>query len=422
MRNRMLFVIGALLFVLGQIGVNFLIYKYKNSNVEIPRVQLRDVEENKKDKNKSFAIMLEQDDGSYATTDSNSFNQPGYVFNTEKSGCIDINGNKIENSLSYNESTKSVRVSVSSTAYCYAYFDKKTISTEELITEKGLWSSDLSGDGHRYTGTNPNNYICFGASDKATCTGNTDAYMYRIMGVFESGGTKYMKLIKKEALNSNLVWNSSNSDVDWEGSTLYSAINGSTYLSNTTYMPTGWSDRIKNWTWREVNTLTYESSGTSYYYSSPKSIYQNEILKANNSSVTCANGRDSDGTSARCAVGELKTKVAKIGLMYVSDYALSLGSEALSLTGGTYTNRAKLKTGWMHLSNNDSGAPSAYEWTISRVGLNGSYYGAWGVYSDGQVNNLFVYDTYSVRPVFYLNTEEVIKSGTGSLSDPFLLS
>ncbi len=423
MRRKALVVIGIMLFTLGQIGVNFLIYKYKNSNVEIPSVQLRDVEENKKDKKKSFAIMLEQDDGSYKTTTSNSFNQPGYVFNREKSGCIDINGNKIADSLSYNNTTKSIVVSVSSTAYCYAYFDKKTISAEELITEKGLWSSGLEGDGHRYTGTNPNNYICFGTTDKATCTGNTDAYMYRIIGVFESGGTKYMKLIKKEAINSTYAWNDSNSDVDWGSSTLYSVINGSTYLSNATYMPSGWSDRIANWTWREVNTLTYESTGTDYYYTSPKGIYQNEILKANNSSVTCANEIDSDGTSARCAVGELKIKSAKVGLMYASDYVLSLGSEAINLTGGTYTNRAKLKTGWMYLwnVNNDSGAPNTVEWTISRYGNHGSYYYAWSVPSSGVVNNHSVDGTNSVRPSFYLNTEEVIKSGAGTLSDPFIL-
>ncbi len=420
MRRKALIVIGALLFVLSQIGVNFLIYKYKNSNVEIPKVQLRDIEENKKDKKSSFAIMLEQDDGSYDVSSSNSFNQPGYVFNSERSGCIDINGNKIADSLSYNDTTKSIVVSVSSTAYCYAYFDKQS-GTDKLISTGELWQSGLDGDGYRYTGTNPNNYICFGTTDKTTCTGNTDAYMYRIIGVFESGGTKYMKLIKKEALNSTSTWNSSNSNVDWEGSTLYSAINGNTYLTNTTYMPSGWSNRIKDWTWRELNTKTYESSGTHYQYTSPKGIYQNEILKANNSSITCANGSDSDGTSARCAVGELKTKVAKIGLMYASDYALSLGSEALSLTGGTYTNRTKLKTGWMHLSNNDSGALVPEEWTISRVGNASGYYLAWDVSSNGIVFDDYVNYTYSVRPVFYLNSDEVIASGIGIIDDPFIL-
>ncbi len=431
MRNRMLVVIGIMLFALGQIGVNFLIYKYKNSNVEMPKVQLRDIEENKKDKKKTFAIMLEQDDGSYAQTSSNSFNQPGYTFNTEKSGCIDINGNKIANSLSYNNTTKSIVLSINSTAYCYAYFDKKTISAEDLITEKGLWSSGLEGDGHRYTGTNPNNYICFGVTDKTTCTGNTDAYMYRIIGVFaDSSGIKYMKLIKKEALNFPYAWNYNISDVDWETSTLYKNINdieegNTTYLNNPTYMPAGWSGKIKDWLWREINTKTQESLGAEYYYTSPQGIYQNEILMANNSSIICANSSDTDGTSERCAIGELKIKIAKIGLMYVSDYALSLGDEAKNMITGTATNAEKLKTGWMNISNNDTGAPNTAEWTISRSGYDssyGSYYNAWGVYSSGHVGGSLLDHAYSVRPVFYLNSDQIIKSGTGTIDDPYILS
>ncbi len=405
MRRRALIVIGIMLFTLSQIGVNFLIYKYKNNNTEIPRVQLRDVEENKKDKKSSFAIMLEQNDGSYTQTSSNSFNQPGYVFNTEKSGCIDINGNKIANSLSYNNTTKSIVVRVNSTAYCYAYFDKKTISAEELITEKGLWSSGLSGDGHRYTGTNPNNYICFGTSDKTTCTGNTDAYMYRIIGVFESGGIKYMKLIKKEALNTSYKWDDSNSDVDWGSSTLKTNLNGTLFLTNTAYMPSGWGDRIANWTWNAVNTKTYESSGPNYSSITAKNVYLHENNKT---------GAPSGGVHGT-------TPNTKIGLMYASDYLLALGTTA-SLNYNSDTNKADFKGSWMHLSNNDSGAPGAHEWTISRYGRisNGSYT-VWFVLSGGYFGSTYVNLAHSVRPVFYLNDDEVIKSGEGSLSDPFLL-
>ncbi len=409
MRKRALVVIGIMLFALSQIGVNFLIYKYKNKNVDIPRVQLRDVEENKKEKvyKNTFAVMLEQDDGSYKTTSSNSFNQPGYVFNSEKSGCIDINGNKVEGVLNYNETTKTIGVVTSKTVYCYAYFDKKTISAEELITEKGLWSSDLSGDGHRYTGTNPNNYICFGVSDKATCTGNTDAYMYRIIGVFESGGTKYMKLIKKEALNTAYKWNDSNSDVDWGSSTLKTNLNGTLFLTNATYMPSGWSDRIKNWTWNSVNTKTIESSGPSYYNITVKNVYLHEMNKT---------GAPSGGVHGT-------TPNTKIGLMYASDYLLALGT-AESLEYNSNTNRTEFKTSWMYLwnDNNDINAPdTSLEWTISRYGNNHDLYSAVLVNSNGSVAATSVNSTLSVRPTFYLNSDEIIVSGTGTLSDPYIL-
>ena len=76
-----------------------------------------------------------------------------------------------------------------------------------------------------------------------------------------------------------------------------------------------------------------------------------------------------DETAINCNGGVWTNPTAKIGLMYVSDYALSLGSSSLALTTGTGTNAATLKTGWMHQSNNDT-TKSNYEWTLSRIGAN----------------------------------------------------
>ncbi len=439
MRKKALIVIGALLFCLSQIGVNFLIYKYKNKNTEIPRVQLRDIEENKKDKKSSFAIMLEQEDGSYTKTSSNSFDQPGYIYNSTKSGCVDDNGKVIENILNYNKNTKMMGVKTSKTAYCHIYFDKlknlyEACGSNNMSTCESdgnfeivgnLWQSGLENDGYRYIGAKPDNYICFGTSDTETCISNTDIYMYRIIGIFaDSSGTKYMKLIKKEALEgTTYVWNSTNSDVDWGDSTIYSSLNQSIFLRNLKYIPGLWSNRIKSWTWREVNTLTYERSGTHYYYTNPKGVYQNEMIKQENSNIKCARNSDTDGTSARCAIGELKTKDAKVGLMYVSDYALSLGSESLSLTTGVGTNAAKIKSGWMHLSKNDSGISNTVEWTISRSGeYSSNNYFAWAIGSGDGVGGAGVNTKYLMRPVFYLNSNQVLKSGAGTLDNPFLLA
>ena len=67
---------------------------------------------------------------------------------------------------------------------------------------------DLEGDGYRYTGsgavgadTNPNNFICFGTTDKSACTANQDKYMYRVLGVFsDANGKNHVKLIKYKQL------------------------------------------------------------------------------------------------------------------------------------------------------------------------------------------------------------------------------
>ncbi len=378
MRNKFLLVIGIMLFVLGQIGVNFLIYKYKNKNVEIPKVQLRESEKNKKDK--SFAIMLEQNDGSYSETSSNSFNQPGYIFNSEKSGCIDINGNKIANSLGYNESTKSIGVRVNSTAYCYAYFDKFYGNT--LITKANL---NNEGGLYRYQGTTVNNYICFGVSDKNTCIGNTDKYMYRIMGVNSNG---QMKLIKKEALDTTYAWHSdASTNTAWNNSDLYKGLNGSYFLNNTTYVPSGWSSRIATTNWKYGDNTNVNITASNLY--SIESGWTNTVS-------------------------------AKIGLMYAHDYVYGLsGGNDCSETAAKYE---ICKTSWLHLSNDDkSTSDSSYEWTMSRYGYWKDHYDAWRLSSKGLIWADYFSTAYSARPVFFLNNTEIISSGLGTISDPYIL-
>ena len=137
--------------------------------------------------------------------------------------------------------------------------DTKKTFAQNLIDSDWLWQSGLEGDGYRYVGsgavgtdTNPNNFICFGTTDKSECTANQDKYMYRVLGVFSDvKGENQVKLIKYKQL-INTTWNSSQSDVNWEDSTLYASLNGSGFLTNTTYdylQNTEWSNRIENWTW-----------------------------------------------------------------------------------------------------------------------------------------------------------------------------
>ena len=257
----------------------------------------------------------------------------------------------------------------------YTNGDKKAFScklhepgpvlAQYLIDSGNLWQSGLEGDGYRYTGsgavgtsTNPNNFICFGTNDKSTCTANQDKYMYRVLGVFsDASGENHVKLIKYKQLGSNYAWNANyNTDISWENSDMYKGLNGSYFLANTTYdylQNTEWSNKIKNWTWSAVNTKSYEDQTNNPYYSlsSPKGIYLNEMHKTSTETL-CKSYHGL--TAINCNGGAWTTPSAKIGLMYASDYALSLGSSALALTTGTDENAATLKTGWMHQSNNDT--------------------------------------------------------------------
>ena len=280
-----------------------------------------------------------------------------------------------------------------------------------------LWQSGLEGDGYRYTGsgtvgtsTNPNNFICFGTTDKTECTTNQDKYMYRVLGVFsDANGKNHVKLIKYKQLGP-YAWNSSiYNDIGWENSAMYVGLNAGYFLKDTKYdylQNTTWSNKIVSWTWSAVNTKTHDGSNGPNYQNglTPSQIYLHEMNRSTKTTT----------------VGEWTTPVAKIGLMYASDYTLSLGPSALALTGGTNANQATLKTGWMHQSNNDT-IKSSYEWTLSRFGVGGGYFGAWSVASDGRVSASDVDNTHGVRPVFYLTTDTKVSTGEGSLENPFMI-
>ncbi len=285
----------------------------------------------------------------------------------------------------------------------------------KLIESGALWQSGLEGDGYRYTGsgaynseTTPNNFICFGTTDKTTCKGNEAKYLYRIIGVFpDSSNNQHVKLISFKQLIST-TWDSSNSNVDWGSSTLFTSLNGSGFLTNSTYdylQNSTWLNKIENWQWTAVNTKTFESSGPNYYSGvNTQQMYLHEMNRSGKTS----------------SVGVWTTPSAKIGLMYASDYQMSLGSSSLSYTGSS--NASTLKTGWMHQSNNDT-TKSTYEWTLSRDGDDyGCDYYAWYVNSSGYVNYAFVDSSYGVRPVFYLTSNVAYKSGTGTYADPYIIA
>jgi len=312
----------------------------------------------------------------------------------------------------------------------------------ENVSSDVLWKSTLEDDGYRYIGTDPNNYVCFGYNNATTdcdftSATNTDLYAYRIIGIFEdSEGTPHIKLIKKEALNTGYAWNSDYEiDIDWNESDLYNGINGNYFLTNTTYVPSEWSNKIVEWNYIATNTKTYENYnstnrtpyGPHYFYNTVKTVYLHELNRGSKTSQTCYYD---ESTIADCSVGEWKYATdadwdksevpkVKISLMYASDYLLSLGSSALGYT--SYTNNETLKTGWMHISNNDSGAPSSYEWTSSRFGDDGGGYFAWFVGSAGFVGDNGVVNDYSARPVFYL-TSDVKISGEGTIGSPYIIS
>ena len=102
----------------------------KPRKIELDEVKLKD--EIKIDKSKTLAVMLQNDTGEYTESESNAFPTTGYRFNSTKSGCTDVNGNIIENALTYNNETNKVNLKINREVKCYTYFDKLYTVTYEL--------------------------------------------------------------------------------------------------------------------------------------------------------------------------------------------------------------------------------------------------------------------------------------------------
>ena len=254
----------------------------------------------------------------------------------------------------------------------------------------------------------PDNFICFGTTSLTECKANEEKYLYRIIGVFEDNqGNNSVKLIKYKQLPTAYAWHNTNDDVAWESSDLYNGLNGSYFLTNTAYdymQTTTWTNKITNWTWSAVNTKTRSDFGPNYFGITNSNTYLHEMNRTTKSST----------------IGSWTNPQAKIGLMYVSDYALSLGVTAISMTTDNNTKTRVLSTGWMNQSNNDINA-FHNDWTISRRGGNDGYWYAWYVYSGGYVDGSFVHYANGARPVFYLTSDVEYVSGSGDYSDPIII-
>ena len=90
-----------------------------NKNSVLDEVRLK----NSSDDTSMFAIMLEQSDGTYKESSDKTWPTGGtYVYDQQKSGCIDANGNTLNGILSYDAANNKAVVKTKQAAYCYLYF------------------------------------------------------------------------------------------------------------------------------------------------------------------------------------------------------------------------------------------------------------------------------------------------------------
>ena len=185
----------------------------------------------------------------------------------------------------------------------------------------------------------------------------------------------------------------------WENTDLYSNLNSSEFLTNSNYeymQESEWLNKIEDWKWTATSSFVDADRSLSYQNESLKMSYLHEMNRKSN----------------KVDFGTWTNPVEKIGLMYVSDIALSLKN----------TNNIVYNHGWINPINNDT-IKNNSEWTMTRGGYNnGVYY-----VSDDKIDFLSYDSEYSVnptmgvRPVFYLTSVVELSGGSGTLSDPYIL-
>ena len=355
--------------------------------------------------NNLLTMNLEQTagKGDYKEVKDSSWPSEDYVFNSKLSRCE--NGGE----LSWDDAKKQVIFESSQSDKCYVYFDKLILLVNYVINqysgvqgENGLYHHDgtlengIDDGSYRYAGANPNNFVCFG-SNASTCP---DDNLYRIIGVIGNS----VKLIKAYFANTNLlgtdgaygndgIFESNNtgykgnlSEIDkynWNSDTntnVWSESNLNTINLNTNYI-----NNIGDVWANKINTKEWYVGGNSYaniVLQKPATSYENEIL---------------------FPVG-FATYYAKIGLMYVSDYAFATNSDQWSDT--LYMMR--LSSSWLYMG--------VDEWTITPSTDTTDF--MFIIYHDSLVEQYGYLDVIAVRPVFFLNYEVNYVSGTGTQLDP----
>ena len=269
---------------------------------------------------------------------------------------------------------------------------------------------EAGDNSYRFSGANPNNYVCFG-SDEETCPNDN---LYRIIGVFNG----QVKLIKNDYTTSGMLGTDGR---DYYGAYSSSTSNYRGNMNTSTIVAYRWNYDTSvstygsnNWTTSEFNTINLNTN----YWNYLGSTWQNLIVETT-WHLGGMTSRDNtakafyDGERNNTGYGSNPTTYSdEIGLMYPSDYGYAASPEAWITDLYDYESSAITSNNWMYMG--------LYEWTITPSSSSSS--GVFAVSSYGNLRTGSAYYGYAARPVFYLKSNVEFNGGTGTSSDPYRLA
>ena len=304
--------------------------------------------------------------------------------------------------------------------------------------ENGIYYHDSSltngaGDSsYRYSGANPNNYVCFG-SDASTCPEDN---LYRIIGVFNGR----IKLIKATIATSSLLGTDGNyvSDGPLAYDTLFSwsslsscPSDATPYIKNENVTkvskkntlaveigpgePTG-VQSCNEWKYSELNTINLNTNYLNNIGTTWSNMIENTTWKISGhttSSVTPSTMFAAEITNATKTYGPMDG-TSKIGLMYVSDYGFAADPSAWTTNLRSYNNSLITKVNWLYL-NIDYTSEGTLTKKLSES--ESVFTVTYGSIDETTANGGLV-----VRPVFFLKSSANYVSGSGNQSDPIIIN
>ena len=314
-------------------------------------------------------------------------------------------------------------------------FACKIATTYTTDGENGLYYHDGVGtytnadqeagdNSYRYSGANPNNYVCFG-SDADTCP---DEYLYRIIGVFDedNDGEYNVKLIKADYTTSAMLGINGR---DYKGNYTSSTSNYKGSMDTSTIVAYRWNydtsvstNGSNNWTTSELNKTNLNTNYLNYLGSSWSSMIED--------ATWYLGGLTSNGNTAKSFyTGERNTagygsnpttygpenangNSTKIGLMYASDYGYAAYPDAWVTNLASYSSSTIIDNNWLYMG--------LYEWTMKPYSST-SYYVFYLNYYGG-LYSIIAKSGYSVRPVFYLKSNISYVEGDGTKDSPFRIA
>ena len=272
-------------------------------------------------------------------------------------------------------------------------------------------NQEAGDNSYRYSGANPNNYVCFG-SQSASCPIDN---LYRIIGVFDedSDGIYKVKLIKSEYAGTDLL--GINGDFSRESyNSLYSDYQyykGNKSLESISIYFWNNKDSTASWETSELNLINLNTN----YFNSLEEKWQNMIATTKWKVNVINSSKTTTKEYFRYEKGDLSTNEiyeSKIALLYASDMGYSASPENWTTNLGNYYNDTNRNNNWLFMG--------LYEGTITILDprykqhiIYISHNGNLGGYATSVATRI------AVRPVFYLNSDVEYISGTGTQSDPF---